>query len=154
MLLRVSLFPTDEGAFVGALNLQSSVLDTTRAVLLVRAFLRLVCRAVAQPEAHLSELAAGVLDGTWGEELDSSSLPTGVTRAFNSHEYAHLSRSGPANMWSSRARSGLHWHNVTRSAWLCEGDGMWKGWQDTGTPCSISTEWEPWANLLDQVISS
>jgi len=154
LLLRITLFPTAEDAFAGALNFPGDLLDLSRANSLVKSFQRLLYLAVRAPELAVDELAAGVIEGMCLKE-QGSSVPSGVTRVLNRHEYTHLmdlSRTRPAELWSPRAMSGLHWHNADHSAWMSQTNGCWEGWEDASlTPCSLSIEWQPWDALLDDV---
>ena len=143
LLLRVSLLLTAEDGFVGVLNFPSDLLDLARANLLVESFQRLLHLALRAPVSALDELAASVIEGTRLKEQHSS-VPSGVTRAADRHEYAQLkelSRTNPADFWSPRAALLLHWHNAGHSAWLSQSSERWEGWDDTtGTRCSLAVE--------------
>ena len=154
LLLRITLFPNAEDAFVGMLNFPSNLLGSARAGDLVQSFQKLLCLAVRAPESAVDELAARVAQGA-GLKEQGSRVPSGVTRARNQHEYSHLkdvSKTTPSDLWSPRAMSALHWHSADNSAWLSQTYKCWEGWEDAiGTPCSLSIEWQPWDALRDDV---
>ena len=55
LLLRITLFPTAEDAFVGMLSFPSSLLDHAQAALLIQSFQELLCLAVRAPELKYSK---------------------------------------------------------------------------------------------------
>ena len=150
LLLRITLLPTAEDAIEGVLNFPSNLLDLARAGVLVQSFQRLVSLVMISPESTVDELASSVIKATCLKE-QGSSVPPDVTRALNRHEYAYLkdlSKTRPTDLWNQRAASGLHWHNTNHSAWLSHTNGCWEGWDDaSGTPCSLSIEWQPWDSV-------
>lgn len=153
LLLRITLFPSSADDFIGMLNFPSNLMDKVQANALMESFQRLLHLALQEPNSALDKLALDVLEGTSLKEHPV--VPSGVTRALNRQEYMHLgglSRTKPADLWSPRAMSMLHWHNPDHSAWLSQTNGCWRGWKDaTAATYSMSTEWQPWATLLHEV---